>query len=98
MAAIGAAILAALISALGYIVVQALITASVGVVTYTGIQIAMDWLGSSFFGAAGGLPPEVLGLLGVLKVGTSFSILMSAITMKFTMAGIKGSVSKFKVK
>ncbi|GAB2879463.1 hypothetical protein GCM10027046_04280 [Uliginosibacterium flavum] len=94
----GAAIIGALIAAAGTLLVQFLLSASIGVVTYSGITYALDFLRQMFMDSASGLPAGVVGLLGILKVGTSFSILMSAVTMRLTLSGVQGTVSRFKIK
>lgn len=98
MPALAAAIIGALVSVVGTLIAKALIALGVGVVTYSGITVTLNLLTGMFMSSAGGLPAQVVGILGVLKVGTSFKILTSAVTMKMTMAGVSNTVSRFKVK
>lgn len=98
MPALAAAIIGALVSVVGTLIAKALIALGVGVVTYSGITVTLNLLTSMFMSSAGGLPAQVVGILGLLKVGTSFKILTSAVTMKMTMSGVSNTVSRFKVK
>lgn len=99
MQALGAALWAGLIAVVGSFVAETLLSLFVGYVTYSGIDLSLSWLKDFFFSSASGLPASVIGLLGVLKVGTSFSILTAAVSVRFALMGVRnGKISKMVVK
>lgn len=89
-----AAIGGMLINIVGTLVGRVLIALGISVVTYTGITVTLDALKAQAIGAFGGLPPEVFGLLGILKVGQCISIVTSAIAAKLVIDGLTGDTMK----
>jgi len=85
---------AVLLQIAGSLVGQVLISLGVGYVTFQGMDIALTWIRDYFMQAAGGLPAGAVGLLGVLKVGTSFSIISSAIAIRMALSGVRAGISK----
>jgi len=83
-----------LINIVGTLVGRVLIALGISVVTYTGITITLDALKAQAISAFSGLPPEVFGLLGILKVGQCISIVTSAIAAKLVIDGLTGDTMK----
>jgi cell division protein FtsX len=89
-----AAIGGMLINLVGTLVGRVLIALGISVVTYTGVSFTLDALTAQAISAFAGLPPEVFGLLGVLKVGQCISIVTSAIAAKLVIDGLTGDTFK----
>ena len=65
---IAASLIGGLISVTGTIVGRVLVALGVGVVTYTGVQTGIDSLLSNLDSAISGVPADILGLLGFMRV------------------------------
>lgn len=89
-----AAIGGMLINLVGTLVGRVLIALGISVVTYTGITVTLDALKDQAISAFSGLPPEVFGILGILKVGQCISIVTSAIAAKLVIDGLSGDTIK----
>lgn len=92
------ALLGGLIQIAGSLAGQVLIALGIGVVTYTGLDASIEFLKSGFVTAAMGLPPQVVGMLSLMKVGSCVSMVISAITIKMTLAGLTSGTMKAWVK
>lgn len=80
------------------VVGQALVGLGIGVVTYTGTKVLLASYKAQAVAAFIGLGPDVLGLLGVLKVGQCISILFSALAIKAGVNGARSDVVKRFIK
>lgn len=89
-----AAIGGMLINLVGTLVGRVLIALGISVVTYTGISTTLDFLKAQAIGAFAGLPSEVFGLLGILRVGQCISIVTSAIAAKIVIDGVTSDTFK----
>lgn len=89
-----AAIGGMLINIVGTLVGRVLIALGISVITYTGITVTLDALKAQAISAFSGLPPEVFGLLGILRVGQCISIVTSAIAVKLLLDGLTGDTFK----
>lgn len=94
MPAIAAILLGGLIQICGSLVGRVLIALGLSVVTYSGMAVSINHLKSQAVSAALGLPPDVVGMLSVLKVGTSISIITSAILARLIVTGLTGDTVK----
>ena len=83
-----------LINLVGTLAGRILIALGISVVTYGGITVTLDALKAQAIGAFGFLPPEVFGILGILKVGQCISIVTSAIAAKLVIDGLTGDTFK----
>ena len=93
------ALLGGLINIAGTIVGRVLVALGVSAVTYTGLSTTLDWLKAQAFPRLDTLPSNIIGLLGVLQVGTCISILASAYLVRMTLAGLtSGSFKKLVTK
>jgi len=87
-----------LLSIAGSLVAQVLVGLGVGVVTYTGTDMAIGWLKTNAITAFQGLPSEVIGMLALMKVGSCVAMVFSAMVMRMTLQGVAGGASKAFVK
>jgi hypothetical protein len=94
MPALLAVIMGALLQIVGSLVGRVLVALGLSVVTYTGMSVSINWLKSQAVSAALGLPPEVIGMLSVLKVGTCISIVFSAMLARMVVTGLSGDTVK----
>lgn len=84
----------AFLQIVGTLVGRVMVALGVGVVTYTGINASLDALKTQAVSAFAGLPPELLGLLALLKVGQCISIIMSATAARLLLNGLTGDTMK----
>jgi hypothetical protein len=77
---------------------QALVGLGIGVVTYTGTRVLLGSYKAQAVAAFVGLGPDVLGMLGVLKVGQCISILFSALAIRAGLSGANSDVVKRFIK
>jgi hypothetical protein len=98
MAWLGRLVIGALIQAAGYLVGKVLIALGVGVVTYTGVSATIGWLKTGAVNALLGLPPEMVGILSLMKVGTCISLVFSAVLIRLSLSGLTGDTMKKWVK
>lgn len=83
---------------LGPLARELLIRLGFAVVTYEALDTSLDWLKSQAVGSLLGLPSQVLGMLSVMKVGTSISIVTSAMVARVASQGLSGSFKKLVLK
>ena len=83
-----------LINIVGTLVGRVLVALGISVITYTGSTVTLDALKAQAISAFSGLPPEVFGLLGILRVGQCISIVTSAIAAKLVIDGLTGDTMK----
>lgn len=94
-----AALLGGLATAMGSLVGRVLIALGIGYVTYSGLNVLLDWIKNEIFSQLMGVNSDVLGIIGVLQVDTSVNIIFSAIAAKFMISGISnGSVTRMVIK
>ena len=94
MPALVAVIMGALLQIVGSLVGRVLVALGLSVVTYTGMSVTLNWLKSQAVTAALGLPADVIGMLSVMKVGTSISIIFSAMLARLVVTGLSGDTVK----
>ena len=91
---IAASLIGGLISVTGTIVGRVLVALGVGVVTYTGVQVGIDSLLSNLDSAISGVPADILGLLGFMRVGEAINIIISAMSARMLLNGLTGDTIK----
>lgn len=91
---IAATLIGGLISVTGTIVGRVLVALGVGVVTYTGVQVGIDSLLSNLDSAVSGVPADILGLLGFMRVGEAMNIIISAMSARMLLNGLQGDTIK----
>lgn len=83
-----------LLNLAGSLVGRVLVSLGVGLVAYSGLSTSLTWLKNMAVASAMGLPPEVLGMMSVLRVGSSISIIFSAILARLVINGLSGDTFK----
>lgn len=91
---IAAAAIGGLISVTGTLVGRILVALGVGVVTYTGVQAGIDSLLANLDSAIAGVPADILGLLGFMRVGEALNIIISAMSARMLLNGLQGDTIK----
>nr|WP_315489898.1 DUF2523 domain-containing protein [uncultured Rhodoferax sp.] len=84
-----------LLAIAGSIALQIFVGLGIGVVTYAGIDTAIGWLKAGAVSALLGLPPEIVGMLSLMKVGSCVSMVFSALAIRITLSGIATGSKQF---
>lgn len=82
----------------GSIAIQALIGLGVGVLTVVGVDTAFNWYVDRARGALGGLPAQLLGLLGYMRVGEAIGIVVAAVTARMSMTMVRNAAGALAIK
>ncbi|SDO07995.1 Protein of unknown function [Rhodoferax sp. OV413] len=82
----------------GSLVAKALTALAVGVVTYTGMQATIGWLKDGAVSAFLALPPDVVAMLSLMRVGSCVNMVFSAILMRLAFNGMNSDTVKHWVK
>jgi len=89
----------AFLAILPSLVGRVLLSLGLSVVTYTGMQATFGWLLEQAVAKFSSLPPDLLGLLAVLKVGESLSIIFSALLVRASLnAAASGTFKRWVTK
>lgn len=83
-----------LLQLVGSMAGRVLVALGIGAVTYTGINTTVGWVKTQAVASLVGLGPEVLGILGMLKVGVCINIIFSAMLARAVLNGIQGDTFK----
>ncbi|MCY1287269.1 hypothetical protein D9M69_494030 [compost metagenome] len=67
-------------------------------VTYVGVSVFMDQASAYIFDNLLSLPPNWVGLLGLLKLDVCFNILLSAYTVRAVLWGMNSSGGKSTIR
>lgn len=94
MPAIASVIWGAFLNIIGSVVGRALVALGLGVVTFTGMNASLDWMRDQAVSSILQLDPQVVQLLGVLKVGTFISIISSAVAVRLLLNGVQSGTFK----
>lgn len=84
----------AFLNIIGSVVGRALVALGLGVVTFTGVNASIDWMKGQAIAAIQTLDPQVIQLLGILKVGTFISIITSAVAVRLLLNGVQSGTMK----
>lgn len=94
-----AALLTGLIQVCASLVGRVLVSLGAAVITYTGFSSSLDWLKGQVVQRITAMPPEVVGMLSTMKVGTAISIVFSAMLARLVIGGLTdGSVKRWVTK
>lgn len=83
-----------LLQLVGSMAGRVLVALGIGVVTYTGLNTTMGWLKSQAVSALLGLGPEVVSMMGTLRVGQCINIVFSAMLARAVITGVQGDTFK----
>jgi hypothetical protein len=86
----------ALIACAGSVAGQALLALGFSWLTYSGLDTTLTGLKTYAVSSLGGLSAEILGMLGVMKVGSSINIIASALATRMLIDGLQpgGKITK----
>jgi len=88
-----AAFFVAVIAPLALRVLAAL---GIGAAVYSGIDATTTALSDYAIAQVNGLPADIFGIVGLMKIDVALNIIVSSITIKMTLAGLTGgSIKKF---
>jgi hypothetical protein len=85
-----ATILGGLVQIAGHLVGRILISLGVGYVTFTGIDSSLTWAKDFAMSHLMGAPAVALSLMGLMKVGSIISMLVSAYGVRLLLNGLTG--------
>ncbi|MET3181111.1 UNVERIFIED_ORG: hypothetical protein ABIC43_004280 [Variovorax guangxiensis] len=95
-------IIAALLGGLRYVAgsfaLQVLVGLGIGVATYTGMDVSLDYLKGQAVQNLTGLPAELLGMLGYMKVGNCINIITSAMVARMSMTMVRNAAGALALK
>lgn len=83
-----AALLGGLAQGAFSIVGRVLIGLGFSYLTYSGVDAALGYVRGQILSSFGGLPGQVVSVLGAAKVGTALGIVMAAISMRLLLSGM----------
>jgi Protein of unknown function (DUF2523) len=89
-----AALIGGLVSACGTLVGRVLVSLGFSYVAFTGVNASIDWVRAEFLAGVSGLPGAAIGIMGLLKVGTCVSMLLSAVATRLLLAGLTSGTLK----
>ncbi|WP_029307901.1 DUF2523 family protein [Cupriavidus metallidurans] len=72
---------------------RVLLALGIGFVSFVGIDALMSGLRTLFLNyiaQAGALPWNIVGILGVLQVGTCFNMILTTLAIRASLAGLSG--------
>lgn len=76
------------------IVGRVFVALGLAVVTYTGLSVTTDQLTSLLDQSLSGLPADILGMLGYMKVGVAINIILSAIAARMLINSMSSDTFK----
>lgn len=77
---------------------QVLVALGIGVVTYRGIDVSLGWLKDFALSNFHALPPQVLGLLALMKIGVCINMVASAMAIRLGINGLTSGTFKQWIK
>lgn len=88
-----------LLSMLGTFVGQALLSIGIGFAVYNGVDVGVGFVKQNFLNSVSVLPPQVVQLMAICKVGQCLNMVFSAVLARLAMNGMKnGVIKKMQVK
>lgn len=98
LAGIAAWVVAALVGGFGQTIihglVKLLIALGLGFITYQGVDVLINNLMQHVYANFNAVSPEMLGMLGVLKIDKALNVLASAYAARLVIRGITGGLIK----
>lgn len=91
-----ATLLGGLLNIAGSLVGRILLGLGISAITFSGVGVTLDWLRDNAVQYLTSMPPEVLGIMALMKVGTAINIIFSAIVVRMTLNGFtNGTVRRW---
>lgn len=92
--AILASLLGGLLSVVSSVVGRVLVSLGIGFTVYSGLDVALSFLRDQAVSRLQSLPPEVVGLISYLGVGSALNIVFSALAAKMVLNGVVNGAKK----
>lgn len=92
-----AALVGALASSAGQIVIKVLLALGIGYISFQGFDFLVESTKNDVMASLGSLSPLTVQLLGVLKVGVCINIMFSAVVIRLTLNGALNGIKKLRV-
>jgi len=83
-----------LINVAGTLAGRVMLSLGFGLVTYSGITTALTYATDHVWSSFAALPTGLQGILGLLQVDTSISIITSAVMVRLTLQGLTSGAFK----
>lgn len=90
---LASALIGLLAQAATALVGRVLLALGIGFVSFVGIDVLMGGFKTLFLnyvGQAGALPWNIVGILGLLQVGTCFNMILTTLAIRASLAGLSG--------
>lgn len=71
-------------------IARVLLAFGVGFAVFSGVEVALDQVKSVALSSYGGLPGNVVMMLGLLRVDQAFNLVLSAVSVRFILEGLTG--------
>ena len=94
MLPIAAAIGGVLIQVTASVVGRAIVALGFALVTYKGVDVTLGWLKGEAVSWLTQLPPNMLGMMALMKVGVCLNIIFSAVVARLTLNGFQSGTFK----
>lgn len=92
-----AALVGALASSAGQIVIKVLLALGIGYISFQGFDFLVESTKNDVMASLGSFSPLTVQLLGVLKVGVCINIMFSAVVIRLTLNGAMSGIKKLRV-
>ena len=73
---------------------RVLVALGIGVTSYTGMSVTINWLKTQAISAFNGMGADTVSLLSYMQVGVAINIVFSAMLARFVINGITGDTFK----
>jgi len=77
---------------------RVLVALGISYVTYQGVDALISGLKASALENFANIPPEILGIIGLARIGESLSVIISALAAKYALQGLTRSFTKMAIK
>lgn len=94
-----ASLIGGLAQAATSLVGRVLIALGIGYITYTGLDVALDFIKTRIFQELLSVDPTIIGIMAVLNVDRAINVILSAITARLLLNGLtSGSITRMVTK
>ncbi len=87
-----------LLLAVNSIVGRVLIGLGLGLITYTALDPLLASMRSQLFQQLGAVPSDILGFVGLLKIGEAIQVIFAALITRLSLSAVTGSIKRWVVK
>ena len=87
-----------LLTLVSSLVGRVLLALGLGLVTFTALDPLLEQFRTRYFDQLSGLPSDIIGFVGLLKIGDAVQILFAALATKLAMTAVQGAVKRWVVK